>query len=423
MAKHPWFTKLGATAGVVAIVASAGWASSGRVAAAPAQRFHGTVKIGIIGAFTGSEGFLGPDLTSGIKTAGAEINAAGGILGKRVVFVSADDAGDAIDAVPAFRKMVSVDKPAAIIGPFSMTGPAVMPIIRQNHVPTFQIGGTTQLDHTRVRYFWRANASDDQEGTADAYWAIHQRYMTAAFAYTTDASAATLEGPTRRAYTRHGGKIVMTANLAPDASSYRSDILKIMSSHPQVVFFQQDPQTAGTFFNEVAQLGFDKQTHWIGTDVEFSSDVFKALGSTIATTNMVFTNNSLENGRATTAFIRRYRALYHTKVAAVSAPQGYDSLIVAALAMQKAGTTNGAVWNGKITAVSNPPGVRVYTFGQGKVLIARHRKINYEGVGSSVDFNQYHNVIGPFGVYHFGKDGSIQPIANITSAQLQKFHP
>jgi branched-chain amino acid transport system substrate-binding protein len=165
-----------------------------------------------------------------VKTAGAEINAAGGILGRKVVFVSADDAGDAIDAVPAFRKMISVDKPAAIIGPFSMTGPAVMPLIRQNHVPTFQIGGTTQLDHTRVNYFWRANASDDQEGTADAYWAIHQHYMTAAFAYTTDASAATLEGPTRHAYTAHGGKIVMTANLAPDASSYRSDILRIMAT-------------------------------------------------------------------------------------------------------------------------------------------------------------------------------------------------
>jgi len=423
VAKHASLRRLASIISVAAVLAWAGLAGIGGASAAPAQQFHGVVKIGIIGAFTGTEGFLGPDLTSGVKTAGAEINAAGGILGRKVVFVSADDAGDAIDAVPAFRKMISVDKPAAIIGPFSMTGPAVMPLIRQNHVPTFQIGGTTQLDHTRVNYFWRANASDDQEGTADAYWAIHQHYMTAAFAYTTDASAATLEGPTRHAYTAHGGKIVMTANLAPDASSYRSDILRIMATHPQVVFFQQDPQTAGTFFNQAAQLGFDKQTHWIGTDVEFSADVFKALGPTIATTNMVFTNNSLENGQATTAFIRRYRALYHTKVAAVSAPQGYDSLIAAALAMQKAGTIDGARWNSKITAVTNPPGIKVFTFGQGKRLLSDHRKINYEGVGSSVDFNQYHNVIGPFGVYYFGSDGSIKPLANITSAKLKAFHP
>lgn len=423
MRRHASVSRLGSAAAAAGLLLWSGLGGIGGASAAPTQSFHGTVKVGIIGAFTGNEGFLGPDLTQGVKTAGAEINAAGGILGKKVVFVSADDAGDAVDAVPAFRKMVSVDKPAVIIGPFSMTGPAVLPLIQQNHVPTFQIGGTTQLDHTRIKYFWRANASDDQEGTADAYWAIHQHYKTAAFAYTTDASAATLEGPTRKAYLAHGGKIVVTANLAPDASSYRSDILKIMAAHPQVVFFQQDPQTAGTFFNEAAQLGFDKQTHWIGTDVEFSSDVFKALGSSIATTNMVFTNNSLENGKATKAFINRYQKLYHTKTAAVSAPQGYDSLIVAALAMQKAGSINGAKWNSKITAVSNPPGTKVFTFSQGKKLLAHNKKINYEGVGSSVDFNKYHNVIGPFGVYQFGSDGSIKPVANITSAKLQGFHP
>jgi branched-chain amino acid transport system substrate-binding protein len=415
--------RVGATIGALAMVSSAGFGVTGHVSAAPSRQFHGTVKIGVIGAFTGNEGFLGPDLMTGVKTAAAEINAAGGILGKKVVFTSADDAGDAVDAVPAFRKMVSVDKPAAIIGPFSMTGPAVMPLIRQNQVPTFQIGGTTQLDHTRVNYFWRANASDDQEGTADAYWAIHQHYKTAAFAYTTDASASTLEAPTRSAYVHNGGKVVITANLVPDASSYRSDILKIMAAHPQVVFFQQDPQTAGTFFNEVAQLGFDTKTHWIGTDVEFSSDVFKALGSKIATTNMVFTNNSLQNGAATKAFIKRYQSLYHTKVAAVAAPEGYDSVIVAALAMQKAGSIQGAKWNRDIMAVSNPPGTKVYTFAQGKRLLAQHKKINYEGVGSSVDFNQYHNVIGPFGVYHFSTSGSILPTANITSAKLEHFHP
>jgi branched-chain amino acid transport system substrate-binding protein len=413
--------RLGAAAGAVAMVASVGLGAAGHVSAAPSQKFKGTVKIGVIGSFTGNEGFLGPDLMTGVKTAAAEINAAGGILHKKVVLVSADDAGDAVDAVPAFRKMISVDKPAAIVGPFSSTGPAVIPLLRQNHVPNFQMGGTTQLDKVTASYFWRTNASDDQEGTADAYWAIHQHYKTAAFAYTTAASAATLEAPTRRAYTRHGGKVVVTVNLVPDASSYRTDILKIMSAHPQVVFFQQDPQTAGTFFSEVNQLGFDAKTHWIGTDVEFSSDVFKALGAQLATTNMVFTNNSLQNGKATNAFIKRYRSLYHTNTAAVSAPQGYDALIVAALAMEKAHSTNGAKYNSRIKTVANPKGTKVFTFAQGKALLAKHKKINYEGVGSSCDFNKYHNVIGPFGVYRFNSSGGIKPVANISSGALIAF--
>lgn len=421
MSRTKHFTRLVTALAVLGFGAGSALGVSSPAGAAKAPKFSGTVTIGVVAGFTGYEGFLGPDAMTGVKAAGAEINAAGGILGKKVTFVTADTAGDAVDAVPAFRKMVSVDKPAAIIGPFSNSGPAVVSLIRQNHVPTFQLGGTTQLDRVTAPYFWRTNASDDQEGTADAYWAIHQHWMTAAFAYTTASSAQTLMNPTRNAYTKHGGKVVATVNLVPDASSYRSSILKLMQAHPQVIFFQQDPQTAGTFFNEATQLGFDAQTHWLGTDVEFSADVFKALGAKVATTNMVFTNNSLQGGKSSKIFTNWYKKLYHKTLAAVSAPQSYDAVITAALAMQAAHSVDGAKYNSKIKTVANPPGVKVYSFAQGKKLLSQHKKINYEGVASSVDFNQYHNVIGPFGVYAFTSGGNINPVANIGSVQLAKF--
>lgn len=417
--KH--LTRLVTALAVLGVGAGSALGVTSQAGAAKAQKFHGTVKIGVVAGFTGYEGFLGPDTMTGVKTAAAEINAAGGILGKKVTLVTADTAGDAVDAVPAFRKMVSVDKPAAIIGPFSNSGPAVISLVRQNHVPDFQLGGTTQLDHITAPYFWRTNASDDQEGTADAYWAIHQHWMTAAFAYTTASSAQTLMSPTRLAYQKHGGKVLTTVNLVPDASSYRSSILKLMQAHPQVIFFQQDPQTAGTFFNEASQLGFDSQTHWLGTDVEFSADVFKALGAKVATTNMVFTNNSLQGGKSSKIFTNWYKKLYHKTLAAVSAPQSYDALITAALAMQAAHSIAGGRFNSKIKAVANPPGVKVFSFAQGKSLLNKHKKINFEGVGSSVDFNKYHNVIGPFGVYAFSSGGGIHPVANIGSVALAKF--
>ena len=389
--------------------------------AATGPHFKGTVTIGVVVGFTGYEGFLGPDVMSGIRTAAAEINAAGGILGKKVVLVTADTAGDPVDAVPAFRQMVSVHHPAAIIGPFSNSGPAVLTLIKQNTIPTFELGGTTQLNNVKLPYFWRTNTSDNQEGTADAYWAIHQHWKRAAFAYTTAASSQTLMAPTRAAYTAHGGKIVAQVNLVPDASSYRSEILTLMAAHPQVVFFQQDPQTAGTFFSEAAQLGFDTKTHWIGTDVEFSSDVFKALGPKIATTNMVFTNNSLENNPAAKEFYALYKKMYHQSVAAVAAPQGYDALMVAAMAMEAAHSTVGKVYNKDIMKVANGPGKLVYTYGEAKAALLKGQPINYQGVGSTVQFNANHSVVGPFGVYEFTQGGQIKQVANVNSPQIAAF--
>lgn len=394
---------------------------AGSVGSTQAASFKGVVKIGIVAGFTGYEGFLGPDLMTGANDAAAQINAAGGINGYKLVFSTADTAGDPVDAIPAFRKMISVTRPAAIVGPFSNSGVAVVPIIAANHTPVFELGGTTQLNNVTAKYFWRTNTSDNQEGAADAYWAIHQGYKTAAFAYTTAASAQTLMAPTKAAFVKHGGKIVATVNLVPDASSYRSEILQLLAKHPQVIFFQQDPQTAGTFFTEAAQLGLDSKTHWIGTDVEFSSDVYKALGANIATTNMVFTNNSLTSNQASPIFTTWYKKLYKTDLPAVAAPQAYDAVITAALAMVAANSFNGPAVNAKIPVVSNPPGTPVYSFAQGVKLLKEGKKINFEGVGSTVDFNAHHSVTGPFGVYKFTKRGGIVPVANVTSIQLENF--
>ncbi|EQD80682.1 extracellular ligand-binding receptor [mine drainage metagenome] len=136
---------------------------------------------------------------------------------------------------------------------------------------------------------------------------------------------------------------------------------------------------------------------------------------------MVFTNNSQDNNPASKIFTTWYQKLYHTSLAAVAAPQAYDAVIAAALAMEAAHSFKGPAVNAKISYVSNPPGTPVYSFAQGVALLKQGKKINYEGVGSTVDFNAHHSVTGPFGVYKFTKRGTIVPVANVTSIMLENF--
>ena len=84
----------------------------------------------------------------------------------------------------------------------------------------------------------------------------------------------------------------------------------------------------------------------------------------------------------------------------VYAPMTYDMMICLALAMEAAGpNATVAQINGKIREVSNPAGTPVSTFAEGKALLAKKQKINYEGASSKLDFDQYGDVSPDFGVY------------------------
>ena len=75
----------------------------------------GEVKIGIMIPTTGGTATDGKDMESAIKLAADEINAAGGLLGKKIVTTTGDDACDPQQAVAAASKLIS-EGVAAVVG-------------------------------------------------------------------------------------------------------------------------------------------------------------------------------------------------------------------------------------------------------------------------------------------------------------------
>ena len=381
----------------------------------------GTVKLGVIGPFTGAEAFNGPALMTGVKAAIAAVNAAGGVNGQRMTFIVADDVADPALAVPAYRKLLSVDKPNAIIGSFSWTNPTLLPLVGTTKVPDFMIGGTNQLNNVSNPYFWRTQPADKWQALAQTSYALSKGWKRGAYVYVTTNSAQTLKDPTVASYKGGGGKIVAGIDLVPGATSYRSAITQLIAAKPDVVFFEMDPGTAGTFFGQSVQLGFQFTTQWIGSDTNYSLGFFKTVGPQVATTNLVITNGALQAGPPAKVYAKWNKQVNNLTQPELNAPQAYDAVIVAALAMEAAGSTVGADYNAKISTVSGPPGVKVYDFAQGKKLLAQGKDINYEGVASSVDFDKTHNVVGPWGVFTFTQSGSFKTVKTVSAEALAKF--
>ncbi|MCL1816951.1 MAG: branched-chain amino acid ABC transporter substrate-binding protein [Clostridiales bacterium] len=94
------------------------------------QKDGGTLKIGALLPMTGSEAAYGTDMLNSYKMAIAEVNAAGGVLGYKLVISEEDDACDAGQAATAGAKIVSAD-PHFVVGGYCSG--ATIPALQQFH--------------------------------------------------------------------------------------------------------------------------------------------------------------------------------------------------------------------------------------------------------------------------------------------------
>ena len=107
--------------GLLSVALAAGLSLSGGLANAA-----DTIKIGVAGPMTGGNAAFGEQFWRGASQAADDINAAGGIDGKKIELVKGDDACEPKQAVAVANRLIDQDKVAAVIGHFcsSSTIPA-----------------------------------------------------------------------------------------------------------------------------------------------------------------------------------------------------------------------------------------------------------------------------------------------------------
>ena len=95
----------------------------------------GTVKIGFMGALTGDVAMYGQPTLAGMKMAADEVNKAGGINGKKIEIVEADNRGDKQESATITQKFISRDKVVAVVGdPTTGITKVAAPICERNKI-------------------------------------------------------------------------------------------------------------------------------------------------------------------------------------------------------------------------------------------------------------------------------------------------
>jgi ABC-type branched-subunit amino acid transport system substrate-binding protein len=384
----------------------------------------GPVTMGVLSCFTGTLSSLGAAMLQGSQVAQKAINDAGGILGQQLNLTHADTQCDEADSVPAVRQLLAASQVVGIIGPETQEINAVAPIVTSAKIPTQFQGGSTLFDKNANQYLWRDSPSDSQLGVAMALYAFKKGYKNAALVFYSDIAAQTFPPPITATFTKLGGKIATSITIAPDQTSYRTQVQQVIATNPDVIFTQTDAATAAVLFRNFKELD-NLAIPFVGTDVTGGDDYLKAITYQVAHDHLTSVYGTSVSGDAADEFNKDFAAQFGANQQPLAnANYAYDSVISQALAIDKANSIAGSDINAALGTVSNPPGTQCYTYAKCLALIKAGTKINYEGASGPLDYNQYHNVFGPYAA--FGTDaasGQQNPTQTLSAADLAAATP
>ncbi len=377
------------------------------------------ITIGLLAPLTGTRADLGKGMTQGATLAVDEINAAGGVLGHPVKLVTQDTAADPVDAVPAAQQEINVDHVVAIVGPTSITAGVVLPLVDKANIPLLMFGGGSQFDHNTDPHFFRMSPSDSEQSDAMVVYANSKGYKKIALAFGSSSGSQALVQPILDAAKTLGMTVTANVTLTAGATSYRSELEKLFAGKPDVVLAQFSNATAGVVFGELSQMGLT-QTPWIGTNLWYTDTWFNAVGKTIASGPVYLANSSSAGMQGFNEFQKLLQQKYNTNVPSNGQTFMYDAVITWALGADQAGSTDWPAIRNGILQIANPPGTDVGDYATGYNLIKQHQKINWQGAASTVDFDKYDNVYGPFDILHYDSSGKVTTVTTLTPQQIEQ---
>jgi ABC-type branched-subunit amino acid transport system substrate-binding protein len=344
------------------------------------------------------------------------INADGGVLCKKVNLVTQDDASDPGDAISAAESEINSSHIVAFMGPPSATASVVETLADRSKIPEFMWGGGAAFDFNKDPYLFRVTPSDSEQAAAIIDYAKQKGWTHVAFATGNEPADQSLL-PSLQQYVKQNGMTV-TASVAIDinATSYRSEIQKIYSTHPQVVIGQFAIPSAGVFFSEVKQQGLGN-VPFLGGNLWYAAEFPKAVSNAIASGPIYILNPA--SGSGENAFLKVLKATTGRTTANNGELEMWDAVNSWALGVQEAGTVASPQVEAGVIKAANGPGTDCSDFTSCLALLKAGKAINYQGAASTTDYNQYHNVFGDFVVVHYDADGVPHVLQTLPAKELE----
>ena len=332
--------------GVLAIAMSVALTGCGGEKAKPAAQTN-EIKIGGNVEMTGGVANYGNQALSGMKLAFKQVNESGGVLGKKINLILADNKSEPAEAANATTKLITQDKVSIVMGPIvSSNVLATVKIAEDNKVVVMTPTGTNEkitVDNGKVRPFaFRACFIDPFQGRVMANYATKSLKAKTAVIYIDSSSdyskgvAAAFE----ETFVKNGGKIVGKEAFLQKDQDFKATLTKIKGLNPEVVFIPAYYEEVGKIVKQARELGINIPL--LGTDGWDNPKVVEIAGAA-ALNNTFFSNHysSQDSDPNVKKFIDAYKAEYKEEPSSMAA-LGYDAAMIVIDAIKRANTTDAA---------------------------------------------------------------------------------
>ncbi|MBZ5510913.1 MAG: ABC transporter substrate-binding protein [Acidobacteriia bacterium] len=219
-----------------------------------------TVKIGVISSLTGSQAAFGQAHKNGYAIALEELNAKGGINGKKVELDFYDDQSKPDQAVQGVNKLVDQDHVPIILGSYSSESTrAIVPVVTAKQVPLIiPTAVADNIMQTGSQWIFRlcAGSGDYAKSTLD-FLKNNGNPKNLAIVYeNTNFGQANFKSMSEAA-TADGMNLVDTEAYQTSSPDYKSLLQRVKSKNPEVVYFASYLLDATTLMRQSEQGTFN----------------------------------------------------------------------------------------------------------------------------------------------------------------------
>ncbi len=276
------------------------------------------IKIGILNEMTGGNATFGTSSANGAKMAIKEANAKGGVLGKQIQAVIADNKSEPSESANAMTKLATQDKVVAVTGIFSSSNAiATSSVAEVSKLSYMAIGATNPkvtVDEktSKVKdYTFRVCFIDPFQGTVGANFVLSTLKLNKAVMLVDSSSdySKGLASFFKDAFTKGNGSVLAEEAYLQKDQDFKTILTKIKALNPEVIYVPGYYEEVGKIVKQARELGITAPI--VGGDGWDSPKLVEIAGPE-ALNHTYFTNHyAVDDTSATSqAFVAAYKQEY-----------------------------------------------------------------------------------------------------------------
>jgi branched-chain amino acid transport system substrate-binding protein len=316
-----------------------------------------TIRIGEFASLTGKEAAFGQSSHKGTLLAIEELNAGGGLLGKKIEFIYEDNRSTPGESATIAKKLITRDKVVALLGEVaSGRSLEAAPIAQANQVPMISPSSTNPKVTETGDYIFRVCFTDPFQGKLLAEFAARtlKSRKVAIFADVSAPYSMGLAQYFREPFVANGGQVVSEQKYTGGDKDFKAQLTAIKAQNPDAIAVPGYYTDVGLIVAQARQLGI--KVPMFGGDGWEAPELIQIAGSALEDT-YYSTHFSPENSDPVVQkFVAAFKAKFSETPDAMAA-LGYDSAMVLADAIRRAGSTEGPKLRDAIAATQGYVGV------------------------------------------------------------------